>query len=148
MLLYIVGFTYPAGFSFKAVEEAFRTYAIKPGDTVYDPFGGTATTNVVASQQGVRSFGVEAHPFVHFVGQTKLFWNFVFPDLLRQIDSLIDAIQSFVKKQDITAISVEKIFPELVCKCYGREKLAYSIYVVKLSICFRHRHFAILLSSA
>src|SRR5579885_730646 len=43
-------FTYPAGFSFKAVEEALRLYRIVPGMTVYDPFTGTGTTNIVASQ--------------------------------------------------------------------------------------------------
>src|SRR5713226_6718917 len=58
-------FTYPAGFSFKAVEEAFRLHHVVPGMTVYDPFAGTATTNIVASQYGVHSFGIEAHPFVH-----------------------------------------------------------------------------------
>ena len=56
-------FTYPAGFSYKGVEEAFRLYEIRAGMTVYEPFAGTATTNIVAKQQGVHSFGVEAHPF-------------------------------------------------------------------------------------
>lgn len=126
-------FTYPAGFSFKAVEAAFREYAITPGMTVYDPFGGTATTNIVASQNGIRSFGVEAHPFVHFVGHTKLFWDFLSSDLLRQIDALLNTIKSTLKKKDITAISVESIFPELVCKCYDPEKLAY-LYVCREAI--------------
>jgi DNA modification methylase len=117
-------FTYPAGFSFKAVEETFRLYNIKPGMVVYDPFGGTATTNIVAIQNGVRSFGVEAHPFVHFVGSTKIYWDFDFPNLLREIDELLDHIKALIEHQDIAAISVEDIFPELVCKCYSREKLA------------------------
>jgi DNA modification methylase len=118
-------FTYPAGFSFKAVEEAFRIYNVKEDMAVYDPFGGTATTNIVASQMGIRSFGVEAHPFVHFVGRTKLFWDFDFSILLRQIDILIEDVLTSIKKQDIASIAVEELFPELVCKCYGKEKLAY-----------------------
>lgn len=117
-------FTYPAGFSYKAVEEAFRLYHILPGMTVYDPFGGTATTNIVAKQQGVRSFGVEAHPFVHFVGRTKLYWEFHFPELLREIDKLIDNIRRAIETQDVETISVQTVFPELVCKCYDEEKLA------------------------
>src|SRR5438270_11930120 len=79
-------FTYPAGFSYKAVEEAFRLYHIQPETTVYDPFAGTGTTNIVAKQQGVHSFGVEAHPFVQFVARTKLYWEFDFPSLLCEID--------------------------------------------------------------
>ena len=117
-------FTYPAGFSFRAVEEAFRSYGIRPGMTVYDPFAGTGTTNVVAKQKGVDSFGVEAHPFVQFVAQTKLYWEFDFPALLCQIDTLIADIRHALAVQTMTDIPVETIFPELVCKCYSAEKLA------------------------
>ncbi len=117
-------FTYPAGFSFKAVEEAFRLYQIESGMTVYDPFAGTGTTNIVAKEQGVHSFGVEAHPFVQFVARTKLHWEFDFSVLLHNIDDLIARIESSVDTQPIAAIPVETIFPELVCKCYSQEKLA------------------------
>jgi hypothetical protein len=117
-------FTYPAGFSFKAVEEAFRRHDIKPGKLVYDPFAGTGTTNLVSAQQGIDSFGVEAHPFVYFVARTKLFWDFDFPNLRKQIDSLIHQIKQAIAKQDIDSIPVESLFPELVCKCYSRPKLA------------------------
>jgi DNA modification methylase len=117
-------FTYPAGFSFRAVEEAFRLYQIKPGMTAYDPFAGTGTTNVVARQSGIHSFGVEAHPFVCFVARTKLFWDFDFPALHHQIDELITYIRALTRAQDTSALPVETLFPELVCKCYSREKLA------------------------
>jgi DNA modification methylase len=128
-------FTYPAGFSYKAVEEAFRMYDIKPGMIVYDPFGGTATTNIVASQQGIHSYGVEAHPFIHFVGRTKLFWNFAPAEMLRQIDALVESIKISLREGNIAAINVETIFPELVCKCYSREKLAY-LYICREVIRF------------
>ncbi len=117
-------FTYPAGFSFKAVEEAFRLYHIQPGMTVYDPFAGTGTTNVTAKQHGIHSFGVEAHPFVQFVAQTKLFWEYDFPNLLCQINVLIENLQQTFETADLSVISVETEFPELVCKCYRPEKLA------------------------
>ncbi|HEX8564252.1 MAG TPA: DNA methyltransferase [Pyrinomonadaceae bacterium] len=117
-------FTYPAGFSYQAVEEALRTYGIKPGKTIYDPFAGTGTTLVVAKQRGVNSFGVEAHPFVQFVARTKLFWEFDFARLAEQIDSLIGEIQNQIEQRNPDEIPVEEIFPELVQKCYTREKLA------------------------
>lgn len=117
-------FTYPAGFSYKAVEEALRLYYIVPGMTVYDPFAGTGTTNIVAKQRGVHSFGVEAHPFVQFVARTKLFWEFDFPSLLHEINALMGRIQQAMESCDIPSIAVESFFPELVCKCYSREKLA------------------------
>jgi DNA modification methylase len=117
-------FTYPAGFSHKAVEEAFRLYCIKPGMAVYDPFAGTGTTNIVAKQRGIHSFGVEAHPFVQFVARTKLYWDFDLLSLLEQIDALIAEIQSTTGGCNTSKIPVEELFPELVCKCYSREKLA------------------------
>jgi len=115
-------FTYPAGFSYKAVEETIRLYDMKPGMTIYDPFAGTATTNIVASEQGIHSFGVEAHPFVHFVGRTKLFWNFTFSDLHIEVDNLIKRIHQSIEA-DTTTRSTKDIFPELVYKCYSDEKL-------------------------
>lgn len=117
-------FTYPAGFSFKAVEEAFRIYDIQPGMTLYDPFAGTATTNIVAKQNGVHSFGVEAHPFVAFVAQTKLFWEFDFADLQKEIDVLIQIIRERSIKTQIEEIELDLEFPELVRKCYKKDKLA------------------------
>ncbi len=126
-------FTYPAGFSYRAVEEAFRSYKIKPGNVVYDPFAGTGTTNVVAKQKGVISFGVEAHPFVQFVAQTKIYWEFDFPALLRQIDRLVEEVGTEVEAATISEIPVESIFPELVCKCYSREKLA-KLYLCRESV--------------
>jgi len=126
-------FTYPAGFSFRAVEEAIRLYKIRPGMTVYDPFAGTGTTNVVARQQGIDSFGVEAHPFIHFVARTKLFWNFDFASLVKQVDELIARIRLSVQSVNLPDIPVEEIFPELVQKCYTREKLA-TLYLCREAI--------------
>ncbi len=115
-------FTYPAGFSYKGVEEAFKLYNIRPGMTVYEPFAGTATTNLVAKQQGIHSFGIEAHPFVQFVAQTKLFWEFDIHELQRNIDSLI----SDIRASDSGKLNESKMiatFPELVHKCYSPTKL-------------------------
>lgn len=126
-------FTYPAGFSYKAVEEALRSYQIKPGMTIYDPFAGTGTTLLVAKQQGVNSFGVEAHPFVQFVARTKLYWEFDLDELRTDIDALIANIQQRAEKNKINPIPVTDIFPELVCKCYSDEKLAL-LYLCRESI--------------
>ena len=41
-------FTYPAGFSFKAVEHSFKRFDIEQGMMIYDPFMGSGTTNLVA----------------------------------------------------------------------------------------------------
>ncbi len=126
-------FTYPAGFSYKSVEEAFRAYHIQPGMTVYDPVAGTGTTNVVSKQRGVHSFGVEAHPFVSFVARTKLYWEFDLATLLPSIDDLMSTIQRAIDGSESMDLPVESIFPELVCKCYGCEKLA-QLYLCRTAI--------------
>lgn len=113
-------FTYPAGFSYKGVEEALRIFDIREGMTIYEPFAGTATTNLVAKQHGIHSFGVEAHPFIQFVARTKLFWEFDTPTLHRQIDALTATIRENALGAEE---EMESVFPELVRKCYHPAKL-------------------------
>jgi len=126
-------FTYPAGFSYKAVEEVFKDYGVREGMRVYDPFAGTGTTNIVARQQGIDSYGVEAHPFVHFVASTKLFWDFDFTELRRNIDNLVDNIQANILRDAAVNIPLETLFPELVRKCYTPEKLK-QLYICREAI--------------
>ena len=117
-------FTYPAGFSYKAVDEVLNTHGIGLGSTIYDPFAGTGTTNIVARQRGIDFVGVEAHPFVYFVARTKLYWGFSFDELNHDIKDLIDLIKNTVKTTDLSNIALEGLFPELVRKCYSAEKLS------------------------
>src|SRR6266498_3797202 len=43
-------FTYPAGFSYKAVEHSIVESKLRKGkDIIYDPFMGSGTTNIVAN---------------------------------------------------------------------------------------------------
>jgi DNA modification methylase len=116
-----------------AVEEAFRVYQIKPGMTVYDPFAGTGTTNVTSKQMGVNSFGVEAHPFVHSVATTKIFWEYDLATLRREIDDLVNSLQCKVDALGDENFLLEALFPELVLKCYSREKLSH-LYLCREAI--------------
>lgn len=112
-------FTYPAGFSYKAVEHSLERYGLSKGDVIYDPFMGSGTTNIVAKTKGMNSYGVEAHPFVFKITKAKLNW-----------DIRIDLAENFIRKlnvdfnkksRDIATRSDFKLsnfFPELVMKCY------------------------------
>ncbi|NJL58667.1 MAG: site-specific DNA-methyltransferase [Desulfobacteraceae bacterium] len=55
-------FTYPAGFSYKAVESSLKYHNISKHQIVYDPFMGSGTTNLTAKKLGISSYGIEAHP--------------------------------------------------------------------------------------
>lgn len=115
-------FTYPAGFSYKAVESSIKQYEIKPLEVIYDPFMGSGTTNVVAKKLGISSYGCDAHPFVFRIAQAKLNWNIRITEVsksMKTIFSLIEEHQQTIKE---TAI-LKEIFPELVLKCYDQESL-------------------------
>ncbi|MFB2833578.1 DNA methyltransferase [Floridanema evergladense] len=115
-------FTYPAGFSYKAVESSITQYEIKPLEFIYDPFMGSGTTNVVAKKLGISSYGCDAHPFVFKIAQTKLNWDIKLSDVstaIKKLFALIDETQNQLNGK----VVLEDIFPELVLKCYESENL-------------------------
>lgn len=66
-------FRFSAGFSGSWAEETIvKESRERPDFCVLDPFAGSATTLLAAEKAGVRSFGVEAHPFVSRVAEAKL----------------------------------------------------------------------------
>jgi len=50
-------------------------FGLGPGHLLLDPFCGTGTTLVEAKKNGIRSFGVEAHPMAHFASSVKTEWS-------------------------------------------------------------------------
>ena len=114
-------FTYPAGFSFKAVEHSLEMSEIQQGQTVYDPFMGSGTTNVTAKTLGINSIGVEAHPFVFNIAKTKLNWDINARDVHNFISDISDEFEHAFNALPVNAI--EQNFPELILKCYDEETL-------------------------
>lgn len=115
-------FTYPAGFSYKAVESSIKQYEIKPLEFIYDPFMGSGTTNVVAKKLGISSYGCDAHPFVFKIAQTKLNWDIKLTDVSTAIKKVFVLINEYENKFNGKVV-LEDIFPELVLKCYESENL-------------------------
>ena len=68
-------FRYSAGFSAQWVSEVVTDAARQNTVTLFDPFAGSGTTLLVGQQCGVRSAGIEAHPFVARIARTKLLWQ-------------------------------------------------------------------------
>jgi DNA modification methylase len=115
-------FRYPAGYSYKFVNLIFNKYDIRPGDWVYDPFSGSGTTLICAKQQAINAYGVEAHSFVHWVAEVKLFWEFNFNLLNSTIRQLLSEARKFVSTE-LELTDTVGIFPELVYKCYHPQDL-------------------------
>ena len=111
-------FTYPAGFSYKAVEYSLLQEKIKEGDTIYDPFMGSGTTNLTAKIMGVNSVGVEAHPFVFPIAKCKMNWDLnleKIQPILKDLSKKVTQVRlSDMEKLEI----VNSEFPELVLKCF------------------------------
>ena len=64
-------YPYVEGFSATYVRDALLRNSTLPR-TVYDPFGGSGTTQFVASCLGIKSFYSEINPFMAFVAETKI----------------------------------------------------------------------------
>lgn len=117
-------FTYPAGFSYKAVEASIKTHHIRENQTVYDPFMGTGTTNLTAKTLGISSYGVEAHPFVFRIAQAKLNWTINSADAMDAVAQIEKSVKGQRKSPaPVIQETLKHEFPELVLKCYENQTL-------------------------
>jgi DNA modification methylase len=124
-------FTYPAGFSYKAVESSIKTYGIEEGQVIYDPFMGSGTTNLVAKKLAINSYGVEAHPFVFRITKTKINWEIDRTEIahaLREVETQVKKRRGNFNGQDVKE-HLEAEFPELVLKCYETTTLLDMLFI-------------------
>lgn len=126
-------FTYPAGFSYKAVEYSIKEAGLKVGESIiYDPFMGCGTTNIVAKTLGYNSIGVEAHPFVYRITKAKINWDIHFVEVneaLNQIENNLSIVERPHNLQNF----LENKFPELILKCFLPETL-FELLIIRNSI--------------
>ena len=126
-------FTYPAGFSYKAVAHSFERFKIAKGMVVYDPFMGSGTTNVTAKSMGIDSIGTEAHPFVYEIAKAKMEWEVDGKKIRKFIHYLNENFESRYSALTKSAnFSLSNYFPELVLKCYKKETLSKLLTLQKL----------------
>lgn len=122
-------FTYPAGFSFKAVEASIASHGIRAGQTIYDPFMGSATTNLVAKSNAINSYGVEAHPFVYRIAVAKMNWDVKRKD----VESALQKITSEAFSGRTHRNGQLSTYPELIHKCYPESTL-YDLHNLREAI--------------
>jgi len=121
-------FTYPAGFSYKAVEHSIERFNIVRGNTIYDPFMGSGTTNLTAKTLGINSIGVEAHPFVYPIAKAKLNWDIQTKSIKKFIELVQDKLVK--KSNSLQTKKLENEFPELILKCYENKTL-YDLWALR-----------------
>ena len=125
-------FTYPAGYSYKLVEAKCLHFSLGPGCLIADPFVGTGTTSLAAKSLGINSVGVEAHPFVHWVAQTKLEYEHDIDLLKKEAVIIIDQAMDLLSD----GCSVHARWPDLIHKCFDDENLdrLYSLRSAVISL--------------
>ncbi len=85
-------YPYVEGFSAAYLREQILRAGQKDG-SVYDPFGGSGTVNLAASQAGISNFFSETNPFMRFVAETKVNARFE----ARGSEKFLAALQSYRK---------------------------------------------------
>lgn len=62
---------YKEGFSPALVKKAIEENGLSSNDLILDPFNGSGTVTLTASNEGINSVGFEVNPFTSFLSKTK-----------------------------------------------------------------------------
>ena len=89
---------YPAKFIPQIPAHLIAALSI-PGDIVFDPFGGSATTAVEAVRLGRRALSLDANPLSGLIGRVKT--GFMTPTVKAELDQLQATVASYVEGSDI-----------------------------------------------
>ncbi|MCK4663183.1 MAG: hypothetical protein KAT68_09980 [Bacteroidales bacterium] len=63
---------YKEGFSPNLVKAAIKSYNLNSDNLIMDPFNGSGTVTLTASENNIPSIGLEINPFTSFVAKTKV----------------------------------------------------------------------------
>jgi site-specific DNA-methyltransferase (cytosine-N4-specific) len=84
-------FKYREGFSAQLVEQLIEDFALTPGDTILEPFSGSATTLLVARSLGIDATGIELLPVCHLAWEAK---SHVYEYDLDELDRVLDLVRT------------------------------------------------------
>ena len=112
-------FTYPAGYSHRLVTSKISEFGLGEGAWIADPFLGTGTTSLAAKESGISSLGVEAHPFVFWVAQTKMHFDYDLDQLTKDIRRVLEEASAINR----SGVSCDDVWPSLIYKCFETNTL-------------------------
>ncbi|MBU0691884.1 site-specific DNA-methyltransferase [bacterium] len=110
-------FRFSAGFSAEWAEKVICDASLQGNVTVLDPFVGSGTVLLAAEYVGVRSLGIEAHPFIYKIARAKLAWRSDPDRYLRLVQQL-----RRVAKNLAPQISG---YPPLISRCFDERTLHF-----------------------
>ena len=91
---------------------------------------GSGTTNLVAKELGIHSYGVEAHPFVFPITKCKMNWDIDYECIEDSLSEIEHHINSHQLSEEDMMLNNMKEFPELVTKCF-LPKTLYDLYLIR-----------------
>lgn len=106
-------FRYSAGFSADWAGSVISQHASK---VVLDPFVGSGTVCLEADKRGLKSYGIESHPFVYKLASGKLSWA-------ADIEEFKAAISEIEKQVASLVFPLPEKIPLLLEKCYEKTVL-------------------------
>ena len=109
-------FRFSAGFSAAWAEALIREYAASRETVVLDPFAGSGTTLLAAEDAGVKSYGLEAHPFVARIAKAKLSRRENPKDYMMAVERVKQLVKDKTPSLDH--------YPALIRSCYDDETLS------------------------
>lgn len=108
-------FSYMEGYSSILVEREMEKVGYENIETLYDPFGGSGTSLLVASEHGIQPFYSETNPVMSFICQTKINGVRIAkenPEVVIELRNIADKIENmeFTYEEDIKYDGFEKFF--------------------------------------
>lgn len=110
-------FRYSAGFSAEWVKSIIEQERTTSNFTVLDPFSGSGTTLLAAEHAGVKSYGLESHPFVARIANSKLCWHKI------DVNKYLEEIELLIVSAKGNLCTLPFDTSELLLKCYSDDSL-------------------------
>lgn len=110
-------FRYSAGFSAVWARQIIEQEKEKGRSAVLDPFSGSGTTIIEGESAGLRSIGIEAHPFVARIARAKLKWRSEVPAFRKFATGVLDHAMNLAPKIKLNDP------PKLLNQCFPPEIL-------------------------